>query len=102
MISIVVDSQIQDFEKNLKNFFQTQFSIKYFESDKLQQSDIKNADALIVRSNVNVNEELCGSSELKFVGSASAGTNHLDKEFLNKRNISWSNSSGCNAYSVSH
>ena len=42
---------------------------------------------------IDVNEELCGSSELKFVGSASAGTNHLDKEFLNKRNISWSNSS---------
>ena len=102
MISIVVDSKIQDFEKNLKNFSQTQFSIRYFESDKLQQSDIKNADALIVRSNVNVNEELCGSSELKFVGSASAGTNHLDKEFLNKSNIAWFNSSGSNACSVSH
>lgn len=62
---------------------------------------IPQANALIIRSTLQVNAELIKKAQdLTFVGSATAGSDHLDKEYLNKRGISWINAPGCNADAV--
>lgn len=67
---------------------------------KITDEIVKDADALIVRSITNVNEQLLYKSKLKFVGTATIGTDHIDAEYLKGRNIEFADASGCNAAAV--
>ena len=66
----------------------------------LTHADVQNADALLVRSVTKVDEQLIENTDLKFVGSATIGTDHLDITAIEKHNIAWSNAAGCNAQAV--
>ena len=66
----------------------------------LTHHDVNDADALLVRSITKVNEQLIQDTALKFVGSATIGTDHLDIPALEKHQIAWSNAAGCNAQAV--
>lgn len=61
---------------------------------------LKNADLLLVRSITNVNENLLDNSKVKFVATATIGTDHVDMEYLKSKNILFADAKGCNAYSV--
>jgi erythronate-4-phosphate dehydrogenase len=58
-------------------------------------------DILLCRSTLHVNEELILNNPLKFVATASSGTDHLDHSFLDSKNITIIDAKGCNAVSVS-
>ncbi|MFI5174849.1 MAG: 4-phosphoerythronate dehydrogenase [Terriglobia bacterium] len=60
----------------------------------------READILIVRSEIPVNERLLDGSPVRFVGSATAGMDHIDTHYLRGKNIGFANSPGCNANSV--
>jgi len=62
--------------------------------------DVADADILIVRSVTPVDETLLGNSAVKFVGSCTIGTDHVDADYLNRRRIAFANAPGCNANSV--
>ncbi|WP_108946252.1 4-phosphoerythronate dehydrogenase [Shewanella halifaxensis] len=67
----------------------------------LTAEQVQNADVLLVRSVTQVNAQLLAlNSQLKFVGSATIGTDHIDLDFLASRNIPFSNAPGCNATAV--
>lgn len=61
---------------------------------------VDRADALIVRSITRIDKNLLSSSSVRFVGSATAGIDHLDTEFLSASGIHWANAPGANARSV--
>jgi erythronate-4-phosphate dehydrogenase len=65
------------------------------------RADLLDADALIVRSKTKINRELLAGTPVKFVGTATAGTDHIDGAYLAQRGIYWCGSPGCNANSVS-
>ena len=58
------------------------------------------ADVLIVRSITNVCEELLKNTKVKFVGTATIGTDHIDLDYLKEKKIQFSSAAGCNSYSV--
>ncbi|TCH63632.1 4-phosphoerythronate dehydrogenase [Acinetobacter sp. ANC 4862] len=66
----------------------------------LTHADVQAAEALLVRSVTQVNEQLIQDTKLKFVGSATIGTDHLNITALEKHHIAWSNAAGCNAQAV--
>lgn len=66
----------------------------------LTQQDLQEADALLVRSVTQVNEQLIQNTPIKFVGSATIGTDHLDVNAIEHQGIAWSNAAGCNAQAV--
>lgn len=66
----------------------------------LTQQDLQQADVLLVRSVTKVNEQLLHDTAVKFVGSATIGTDHLDIKALENQGIDWSNAAGCNAQAV--
>ena len=68
---------------------------------EIRRSDLLDADALIVRSKTKVDRELLHDTPVKFVGTATAGTDHIDAGYLDSRGIYWCGSPGCNANSVS-
>lgn len=63
-------------------------------------ADVRDADALIVRSVTKVNPLLLAGSKVKFVGTCTIGVDHLDQNYLDGNNIRWSSAPGCNANSV--
>lgn len=68
---------------------------------EITSNDLIGIDVLLVRSITQVNDALLSeANQLKFVGSATIGTDHLDKEALDKRNITWASAPGCNAIAV--
>ena len=67
---------------------------------KIDNSAVKNANAIIVRSITSVGEQLLRGSKVRFVGTATAGTDHLDTDFLSAADISWASAPGANARSV--
>jgi erythronate-4-phosphate dehydrogenase len=66
----------------------------------INNSIVKNADALVVRSITKVNKELLENSSIKFVGTATIGTDHINEEYLAKSGVAFSSAAGCNSYSV--
>lgn len=67
---------------------------------RLGAADVKDADALIVRSVTPVNAALLAGSQVRFVGSATIGTDHIDADWLARAGIAWASAPGCNAPSV--
>ncbi|MGB1374649.1 MAG: 4-phosphoerythronate dehydrogenase [Rhodothermales bacterium] len=61
---------------------------------------VSRADAVIVRSITRIDETLLSGSSVTFVGTATAGIDHLDTEFLSDAGIRWSHAPGANAQSV--
>ena len=61
---------------------------------------LTDADALMVRSVTKVNEALLGDKAIKFVGTATAGTDHVDQAWLEQAGIGFSAAPGCNAIAV--
>jgi erythronate-4-phosphate dehydrogenase len=61
---------------------------------------LRDADILIVRSITNVNKELLSGTKVRFVGTATIGTDHIDTEYLSQEGIEFSDAKGCNANSV--
>jgi erythronate-4-phosphate dehydrogenase len=57
-------------------------------------------DVLLVRSITAVNAQLLTKSNVRFVGTATIGTDHIDKDYLVERNIALASASGSNANSV--
>lgn len=63
-------------------------------------AELADADALMVRSVTKVNDGLLQGTGIKFVGTATAGTDHVDEEFLKQAGIAFSAAPGCNAIAV--
>ncbi|MEI7850523.1 MAG: 4-phosphoerythronate dehydrogenase [Kiritimatiellales bacterium] len=61
---------------------------------------LKDADALIIRSKTKVTPELIEGSAVRFIGTATAGFEHMDFQTLENRGIGWCAAPGCNADSV--
>lgn len=66
----------------------------------LTQADVKDAEALLVRSVTKVNAALLDHTAVQFVGSATIGTDHLDINAIEKQGAVWANAAGCNAQAV--
>ncbi len=61
---------------------------------------LNDADALMVRSVTKVNASLLAGHAIRFVGTATAGTDHVDEGYLREQGIAFSAAPGCNAIAV--
>ncbi|WP_394203088.1 4-phosphoerythronate dehydrogenase [Marinagarivorans algicola] len=66
----------------------------------MSADDLAGADVLLVRSVTQVDSALLARSNVRFVGTCTIGTDHLDKNFLEQSGIAWSAAPGCNAGGV--
>ncbi len=74
--------------------------IRTFSGRKLRPVDVRDADALVVRSVTRVDASLIDGSSVRFVGSATIGMDHIDEPYLKSRGIRFTNAAGSNANSV--
>ena len=66
----------------------------------LDRAVLGDADVLLVRSVTQVDQALLAGSQVKFVGTCTIGTDHLDVDYLRQENIGWASAPGCNARGV--
>jgi erythronate-4-phosphate dehydrogenase len=66
----------------------------------LDRSVLADAEVLLVRSVTQVDQALLAGSQVKFVGTCTIGTDHLDLEYFAKQGIAWASAPGCNARGV--
>ena len=71
------------------------------EGRAISAADVKEAEILAVRSTTQVNRRLLEGSRVRFVGTATIGTDHMDIPYLESAGIAWCGAPGCNANSVS-
>lgn len=61
---------------------------------------VREADILVVRSVTRVNSALLEGTRVRFVGTATIGTDHIDLRYLKERGITFADAAGSNANSV--
>lgn len=74
--------------------------VRTVEGRGLQAADLAAVDVLLVRSVTRVDEQLLAGSPVRFVGTATAGVDHIDIPLLRRRGIGFAAAPGANANSV--
>ena len=66
----------------------------------VRAAQLRDADILLVRSVTRVDETLLADSSVRFVGSATIGFDHVDREYLARQGIGFAAAPGSNAVSA--
>lgn len=83
-----------------KEAFGTLGSVRILEGRNIGATDVREVELLALRSTTKVNRALLAGSRVRFVGTATIGTDHLDIPYLEEAGIRWCFAPGCNANSV--
>lgn len=92
-MNIIADQGIP----HIEHFFGKHASITLLPGRQITHDALQHADGLLVRSITTVNEALLKNTPVKWVGSLTAGTDHLDIEWLTAESILWRACPGFNA-----
>jgi erythronate-4-phosphate dehydrogenase len=84
----------------LDAFFAGFGEIRRYPGRTIDRAAVADADILLVRSVTQVNRELLEGSPVRFVGTCTIGTDHLDLDYFAQAGIQWSSAPGCNARGV--
>ena len=84
----------------LDEFFAAFGSIRRLPGRAITAADVRDADLLLVRSVTRVDRALLQGSRVRFVGTCTIGTDHLDLDYFAEAGIAWSSAPGCNARGV--
>ena len=72
----------------------------YLKGAAIRPEDVRDADALIVRTRTRCDEHLLKGSGVRFVATATIGFDHIDAVYMQRAGIEWMSCPGCNAASV--
>lgn len=96
MVKIVADRGIPGVSEALSPFGE----VHLMAPDAMRPANLAKTDILIVRSVAKVGNEMLFGTGIRMVGSATAGTDHVDKAYLKAQNITFAHAPGANADSV--
>lgn len=80
--------------------FGTLGTVRLLSGRAITSQDVRGADVLLVRSVTRVGPDLLTDSRVRFVGSATIGTDHVDRAWLEAQGIAFAHAPGSNADSV--
>ena len=81
-------------------FFAEHGEIRRMPGRSINRAAVEQADVLLVRSVTRVDRELLEGSAVRFVGTCTIGTDHLDIDYFEEAGIDWASAPGCNARGV--
>jgi len=96
MMKIVADENIP----SVTEAFSSLGEVTLVHGRSLQPEQVRDADILLVRSVTRVDETLLAGSRVRFVGSATIGFDHVDREYLAAHGIGFATAPGSNAISA--
>lgn len=95
-MKIVIDRNIRGAETTFARLGE----LVEMDGRKICRRHLLDADLLIIRTATRANAELLAGTPVRFVGTTSIGTDHLDIPWLESQGIRWCNAPGCNADSA--
>lgn len=95
-MNIIADANLKDIEIYFSQFGELQL----IPGREINAQTLKGADVLLIRSVTNVNSALLEGSKIRFVGTATSGTDHVDQVYLAKHDIAFAHAHGSNAQAV--
>lgn len=96
-MKIIVDDKIPYIREKLAMLTD---DVVYLRGADINAEDVRDADALIVRTRTRCNRQLLEGSKVQFVATATIGFDHIDTNYMAEAGITWTNCPGCNAGSV--
>lgn len=96
MIKIIADDKIP----YLKGVLEPYADIQYLPGAQITKEQVKEADALIIRTRTRCNAQLLEGSKVTFIATATIGFDHIDTSWCEQHGITWTNAPGCNSSSV--
>lgn len=75
-------------------------TVQRFSGRSLRPEQLAGVDVLLVRSVTRVDARLLDNSGVRFVGTATSGVDHIDRDYLQRRHIGFRHAPGSNANSV--
>ncbi len=74
--------------------------VERFHTAELNAQAVRGAEILLVRSETIVDSRLLAGSKVEFVGTATIGMDHVDRDYLQSHGIGFASAPGSNARSV--
>lgn len=96
-MKVIVDNKIPYIREVIE---QLADEVVYLPGKAFTPEVVKDADALIIRTRTICNRELLEGSNVRFIGTATIGFDHIDTAYCQQAGITWSNCPGCNAGAV--
>ena len=96
MLKIIADNAIPF----LRGVFEPFAQVTYLPGAAIAQADLKDTDALIIRTRTKCNAKLLAGTGVRIIASATIGMDHVNTAECEKLGIRCVNAPGCNASSV--
>ncbi len=84
----------------LRGALEAHAEVRYLPGAKIAPTDVRDADALLVRTRTRGDAALLAGSRVRFVATATIGFDHLDTAWCEANGVAWTSAPGCNAASV--
>ncbi len=95
-MKIVVDSRIPFISDVLSEVAE----VISLEGEEISPEVVRDADALVVRTRTQCDAQLLEGSKVQFVGTATIGFDHIDREYCSARGIEVATAAGSNRRAV--
>jgi erythronate-4-phosphate dehydrogenase len=84
----------------LRGVLDAHAEVRYLSGAKIAATDVRDADALLVRTRTRCDAALLAGSRIRFVATATIGFDHIDTAWCESNGIVWTSAPGCNSSSV--
>ena len=96
IIKVIADIDIPFLRGALEPYVQ----ITYLKGKEINAEAVHDADALIIRTRTRCDASLLENSRVRFIASATIGSDHVDVDYCNEKGIFFTNAAGCNSWGV--
>jgi erythronate-4-phosphate dehydrogenase len=95
-VKVVIDSAIPF----LKGIFEPYAKVVYLPGINITSEDVRDADAMIIRTRTRCDAELLRGSSVQMIATATIGFDHIDLSYCRQHRIEVATAAGCNARGV--
>ena len=95
-MKIIADCAIPFLQGVLEPFAE----MTYLPGRSISAADVRDADALMIRTRTRCDEKLLAGSRVKMIATATIGFDHIDRTWCSARGIRVTTAAGCNARGV--
>lgn len=95
-MKIVIDDKIPF----IRGLFEPYAEVVYLPGSTIDAEDVRDADALVIRTRTRCNAALLEGSRVRLIATATIGYDHIDLAYCQAHGIAVSTAAGCNARGV--
>lgn len=96
MIKLIIDKDIPF----IKGVFEPYAEVVYLKGSEIDNNAVRDASGLIIRTRTKCDSKLLAGSSVRFIATATIGTDHIDSVYCASEGIETANAAGCNSGAV--